>query len=179
MLRVFKQYYPIRNIFFVIGEGLLIFVAVIIASYTLLSTESYSLDTMLVMKILMVTSIWQICFYYADLYDFGAGEKLIERSARISMALGITAIALSFIYYIFPDTNIDTKKFLTSACLVGVLMVLWRLTFSVALKSDHFKRKIILIGTGQLAKEIKSEINEKKDCGYSLVLKLNEDILWY
>jgi sugar transferase (PEP-CTERM system associated) len=129
------------------------------------------------MKILLVTSIWQICFYYADLYDFEVGEKLIERGTRISMALGIAAIVLSIIYYIFPDTNIDTKKFLASACLVGILMISWRLTFSVALKSDHFKRNIILIGTGQLANEIKSEIDEKKDCGYSMVLKLNESEL--
>jgi len=159
------------------AESILILVVVMICSYTFFSTEPFSLDTMLVMKILLVTSIWQICFYYADLYDFEAREKLIERGTRISMALGITAIVLSIIYYIFPDTNIDTKKFLASACLVGILMVSWRLTFSVALKSDHFKRKIILIGTGQLANEIKSEIDEKKDCGYSLVLKLNESEL--
>ena len=70
--------------------------------------------------------------------------------------------------------NIDSKIFLASACLVGLLMVAWRLTFIKTLNSDLFKRKIILIGRGPIANEIKSEINEKKDCGYSLVSNLHE-----
>ena len=117
MLRIFKQYYPIRNFFFVITESFLIFVVVMICAYTFFSTEFFSLDMRLVMKILLVTTICQICFYYADLYDFEADDKVIERSFRIFQALGITAIALSFIYYIF-SRFFDTKSlnFIKSNC---------------------------------------------------------------
>ena len=33
MLRFFRQYYPIRNIFFVMGEGVFIYVSVLAAAF--------------------------------------------------------------------------------------------------------------------------------------------------
>ena len=45
MIRVFKQYYPIRNIFFVIGEGFVIYLSVFTAAYALQNTEPFVPDS--------------------------------------------------------------------------------------------------------------------------------------
>ena len=70
MLRIFKQYYPIRNIFFVTGEGVFIFISVFIVSRILLGNPSLADDAWLLLKILLVTAVCQASLYYNDLYDF-------------------------------------------------------------------------------------------------------------
>ena len=39
MLRLFKQYYPVRNAVFVVGEGIFIFLSVIFASWIVLGNK--------------------------------------------------------------------------------------------------------------------------------------------
>ena len=134
MLRVFKQYYTIRNIFFVIGEGLLIFAVVLPASYTLMSAGSFTKDALLMMKILLVTTIGQICLYYSNLYDFEGKEEFLDCGTRIIRALGIAVIILAFVYYLFPGTNIDTEKFVISSLIAAFIMITWRVVLQLVLK---------------------------------------------
>ena len=54
MLRVFKQYYPIRNVFFIIGEGLFIFASVLFASWIVIGFDSFAVDKLLWFKALLV-----------------------------------------------------------------------------------------------------------------------------
>ena len=44
MLRLFKQYYPIRNALFVLGEGIIIFSSVIIACWILMDAQSVHMN---------------------------------------------------------------------------------------------------------------------------------------
>ena len=69
MLRIFKQYYPIRNIFFFIGEGLVIYASVLMASSLLLKGLSFPFSLWLYLKILLITFICQTSLYYNDLYS--------------------------------------------------------------------------------------------------------------
>jgi sugar transferase (PEP-CTERM system associated) len=174
MLRVFKQYYPIRNIFFVIGEGLLIFIVVLPVSFTLMSAGSFAVDILLLMKILLVATIGQICMYYSELYDFEGTQEFIDRGTRILRALGIAAVVLAFVYYLFPGANIDSEKFAISSVIVALIMIAWRVFLQLVFESGIFNQNIILLGSGQVANDIDSEIRKKKDCGYTVALQISE-----
>ena len=87
MLRVFKQYYPIRNIFFVVGEGIFIFISVFIVSRILLGSQLPVDDGKLILKILLITAVCQACLYYSDLYDFKVSSNFNELSIRLMQAL--------------------------------------------------------------------------------------------
>ena len=76
MIRVFKQYYPIRNIFFVIGEGLVIYLSVFTAAYALRNTEPFVPDSTMALKMLLATLVCQICLYYGDLIRHEHLKKL-------------------------------------------------------------------------------------------------------
>ena len=41
MLRILKQYYPVRNAVFVVGEGMFIFVSVVIATWIIIGNTFY------------------------------------------------------------------------------------------------------------------------------------------
>jgi sugar transferase (PEP-CTERM system associated) len=176
MLQIFKKYYPLRNILFVFGEGIFIYASVLVASVIILDQELFVPDRRLLMKVFLITFVCQSCLYYNDLYDLKITGSFKELGVRLFQALGFAAIFLGFFYILFPNAIIGTGIFLISICFVILLIVSWRLGYSLILNRGLFNQKIILLGSGELVKNIKEEISERKDCGYTLTLEVPEDI---
>ncbi len=175
MLRVFKQYYPIRNIFFFLGEFIFIFGASALASRLLLGANLiHPEDPWLFSKILLVTVVCQMCLYYNDLYDLRITDTFKELGIRLVQALGIAAIILAFVYIAFPQTIIGHGIFMVSTLIVIVLIVCWRYIYSLVLSHNLFDQKIILLGSGELARKIREEVQEKRDCGYTVSVVVPE-----
>ena len=171
-----KSDYPIRNIFFVFGEGVFIFISVLIAVLIIFGPVSFVLDDWLLLKILLITLVCQACLYYNDLYDLQTTDSFNELGIRLLQALGFAAILLAFIYMIFPQVIIATGTFIVSICFVILLIVSWRFLYSIILKHGMFNQKIVLLGSGQVTMDIKQEIIGRKDCGYTLALEIPESI---
>jgi len=176
MLRFFKKYYPIRNLFFVVGEGIFIFISVLMAVLIIFGRTELILDDWLLLKILLLTIVCQACLYYNDLYDLQISENYNELGLRLLQALGFAAILLAFIYMLFPQVIIATGTFIVSICMIILLIVSWRFLYSVILNHGIFNQKIVLLGSGQVVKDIKTEIECKKDCGYTVTLEVPESI---
>jgi sugar transferase (PEP-CTERM system associated) len=174
MLRVFKQYYPIRNIFFVIGEGIFMFMSVFIVSRIFLGSAPPADDGLLVLKILLVTAVCQACLYYNDLYDFKVSTNFNELGVRLMQALGFAAIFLAFVYILFPGVIIGQWIFSISIATIILLIVSWRFLYNLILDRGMFNEKIVLLGSSGIVNQIKQEIRERKDCGYTLVLECAE-----
>jgi len=175
MLRIFKQYYPIRNIFFFIGEGLVIYVSVVVASFILLKAESYPFEIWLYLKIFLITFICQTCLYYNDLYDLKVTDSFSELGIRLLQALGVSAIFLAGIYIIFPGAIIGHNIFTLSIGFVLVFIVSWRICYKLILTHGVFNQKIILLGSGDLATNIINEITQRKDSGYTVSVTVREN----
>ena len=174
MLRIFKQYYPIRNIFFFIGEGLVIYASVLMASSLLLETESFPFDPWLYLKILLITFICQTCLYYNDLYDLKVTDTFLELGIRLLQALGVSAIFLAGIYVIFPQAIIGHGIFALSIGFVILLIVSWRFCYKLILSHGIFDQNIIILGSGALAQNITNAIAQKKDSGYTVSVNVKE-----
>ena len=174
MLRVFKQYYPIRNIFFVVGEGIFIFISVFIVSRILLGNPPPVNGGWLMLKILLITAVLQACLYYNDLYDVKVFRNFNELGIRLMQALGFAAIFLAIVYILFPDVVIGQWIFSVSIAAIILLIVSWRFCYKLILDRGLFNEKIMLLGSSGLVKQIKQEIRERQDCGYTLVLELAE-----
>jgi sugar transferase (PEP-CTERM system associated) len=175
MLRLFKQYYPIRNVFFIIGEGLFIFTSVLFASWIVIGFDSFAVDKLLWLKALLIAFFCFICLYYNDLYDLKITHNYIELGIRLLQALGAAAIFLALIYLIFPYLIIGRGIFLISTVFIIIFVVAWRVGYSVVLGRGMFDRKVIVMGSGDIAKKIIHEIEEKKDCGYSIKVVVSEN----
>ena len=174
MLRVFKKYYPIRNVFFVVGEGLFIFASVFLASWIILGSEGFMSGHYIWLKILLITFVCQTCLYYNDMYDFKISENYKEIGLRLIQALGFAAIFLAIVYLIVPKAIIGTGIFLIGIGFVVLLVVSWRFCYAMVLERGLFNQRIILLGSANLIKRIKQEINERKDCGYEIAAEVPE-----
>ena len=173
MLRIFKQYYPIRNIFFVLGEGLIVCLAVYLASFIVLGYE-FICGGSLLLKTFFILFISQSFLYINDLYDFKITNTFSEFGIRLFQAVGGGAILLSGLYFLFPSTIIGQGISVVCISLILILLISWRILYMFILNHGLFNRKIIILGSGELAKNIADEIKEKKDCGYTAELVVME-----
>ena len=176
MLQIFNKYYPVRNIFFVAGEGIFIFMSVLLASAIVLGQESFSLSRQLLMKTFLITVVCQTCLYYNDLYNLKITNSFNELGIRLLQALGFAAIFLAFFYILFPDAIIASGIFFITVFFTVLLIGSWRFGYSLILNQGLFNQKIILLGSGGLINDIKAEISGRKDCGYSLALEVPDDM---
>lgn len=170
MLRVLKQYFPIRNILFFLSEGLFIFGSVFLSALLLTNSASFLFDLILFLKIFLITVICQICLYYNDLYDFEIASSIPEVSIRLLQALGVTSIALAIIYFFLPVAIIDQKVFILSVLFLLVFIIGWRIGYIWILNKGFFNESIIILGSTPLAFDIINTINNTIDCGYNVAL---------
>lgn len=168
MLRLLKQYFPIRNILFFILEGFVIFGSFLLATLILTESESFLFDLFLCLRIFLVVCICQICLYYNDLYNFKVASTIVEVSIRLLQSLGITSIVLGLIYWAFPVVIINQFIFILSIGLLLIFIIGWRLLYIFIIKKGIFNQNIILLGSSPLAFDILNEIDSEPDCGYSV-----------
>jgi len=169
MLRLFKQYYPVRNAIFVVGEGLFIVLSVTIASWIIIGNHFLLTSHELVLKTLLIGVVSQACLYYNDLYDLNVTDSFKELFVRLFQALGASAIILAIIYLVFPVCIIGRNVFAISIAFVVTFIVLWRVGYTHVLNHGLFDQKIVVIGEGELAMNIIHQVVDKRDSGHQIV----------
>ncbi|MBC2733208.1 MAG: TIGR03013 family PEP-CTERM/XrtA system glycosyltransferase [Desulfobacteraceae bacterium] len=175
MLRLFRKYYPIRNVIFASGEGLVIYLSVIIAAYIKLGSDLHVFDDWVFFKSMLITVVCQIALYYNDLYDLKVTNNYVELGIRLLQALGIATIFFGIAYYLIPQLMIGEGIFVIMIGLLILLIVSWRIGYTLVLEKGLFNQKLIIIGSGELATGIIKEIRDKRDSGYEIDTILDEE----
>ena len=166
---LFNKYYPLRNIFFVVGEGILIFISINLVMHFFGNISmAYDELPLFLLKAMLVTLVFQICLYYFDMYDFSSIGSFTENATRITQAFGSGCILLAGAYYLFPLTTISFGTFLASYAAICICIAIWRFYYSQILEKRMFTRPILLIGTGSIAQAITMELISRMDSGYNI-----------
>jgi sugar transferase (PEP-CTERM system associated) len=174
LLRLFRQYYPIRNVIFATGEGLFIYLSVIIAAWIKIGSDIALFDKWIILKSLLITITCQLSLYYHDLYDFKIVYNIQELGIRLLQALGIVTILFGMAYFFAPGLMIGEGIFVIIVGVMICLIVSWRIGYNYILDHNLFTEKIFIIGSGELAKAIHSEIENKPDSGYKVTSVMQE-----
>ena len=170
MIRIFRQYISPRKTIFVLGEGLLIFLAITLASYVILGWD-IGLKGMLEMiwvKVLLISLMTQLSLYFYDLYEFKKADTTIDIATRLIQSFGVTTIILAITYYVLPDMIIGRWVFFGSLILLLFFISLWRLLYNTAVARQYFVERAIIIGAGNLARDLLNEIKARKDLSYDI-----------
>jgi len=170
MFRFFRQYISIRQLFFVVGEGILIFLAVSLASFIMFGKELGFVPMMedIWIKAMIIAMVTQLSLYFNDLYEFKTSERTLEVASRLVQAIGITSIVLAILYYIWPDLIIGRWIFFASVLVLIGFVASWRLLYSAVIRKKMFTEKAIMLGDGQLAMNILSEVGQRPDLSYDI-----------
>lgn len=167
MPHILKKYYPVRNILFFLGEGVLIFATIMLAYLAFTGWDIFYIDFFTdAVRAGVVTLIFQMTLYFFDLYDLSRTSIASETAVRIVQSFGVGCILLAFLYYSFPFLVISTKIFWVGYLIICLVLTGWRMLYYSVLEKRLFAKPILLLGTGKIAVEIAQEIEEKQDSGY-------------
>ncbi len=169
MIRVFRNLYTIRNVFYIFTEGLFIYLSVIVASWFLLGDEFNLSGTWLHVKSGLIALTCILCLYYNSVYDISLTKKYSELSIRLMQSFGTALIILAAIYAVFQDMIICRGFFLLYLPIVMLLISLWRFFYILLLNKGIFNQKIIVVGSGEIAQGIIETVKTEIDCGYTIV----------
>jgi sugar transferase (PEP-CTERM system associated) len=176
MLKLFRQYYPIRNIFFILTESIAISGSVVLADWLMNGFAVLVRDGFYSIKVLLIGVVLQTCLYYHDLYDFKIALGFKELGLRLIQALGVAAVILAGIYFAYPKAIIGHGIFEVGVAILIALIASWRYLYAYILRRGIFNEKILILGSGDLSQSIVKEIQDKIDCGYSIALAVCEEM---
>ncbi len=177
MIRLFKQYISLHKVIFILGEGVLIFLATLLATYFFLGRGVGFLDTLTMVwpKLFLVTITTQLSLYFNDLYEIKATDNVLDLASRLIQAIGITSIVLAVIYFLWPELVIGQWIFFASLVILLFFISSWRLLYSIVIRKRMFAEKVILLGTGDLSRNLLEELSFRRDIGYNVVLALSQE----
>ncbi len=160
MISILKKRYPLRSIFFFLGEGLLIFLSISAVYLEFKGWAVYSQDIVLYcLRALIVSNIFQLSFYFFDLYDLDLELNPAETIVRLVQACGAGCIVLAVFYYFFPTVIISGPVFWVSYVVTCTVLFIWRIFFYLILKKRWFIQPVLILGSGSLAEAITDEID--------------------
>ena len=162
---------------FILGEGVLIFCAAALAALFLLENEMGSAQLLKAIwaKVLLVAIVTQISLYFNDLYEFKPEDDPVEMAMRLIQSIGVTSILLAVIYYLFPGVVIGRWVFFASLVVLVLFLVSWRVLYAYVLRKRLFAEKVMLIGDGDLAKDIMEEIKTRREIIYDIRLVVGRE----
>src|SRR5437773_4225961 len=126
-------------------------------------------------KIMLITAVCELCFYYNDLYDLTIVHSRTELFIRVLQAAGAASIALAVVSVLMPSVVIGGGIFLTSLGLLLVAVPLWRLAFEGLTRDPHLEEHVLIVGTGRLARMVAQQILGQHDFACRVVGFIDDD----
>ncbi len=121
------------------------------------------------LRAFVATFIFQVTFYFFDLYDLSKKLPAAETITRTVQAFGVACILLAIVYYLFPVFLIHSAIFWNGYFIVCICVFLWRFLYSYVLDRHMFTQPILIVGTGKMASEIAVDVTDRHDSGYQIV----------
>lgn len=166
MIRLFKRYYPVRNVFFVLGEGMIIYISLTLTGIWM-TRWGWGGDAL--HQYLLMTLICQVCLYYGGLYDLGGEMGFRELLGRLIQAMGAVVIILSSIHLWLGREVFSGRVFVSSLMIIMALVVSWRLLYALSLNLHLFDKTVLVLGESPLIRSVLQEASQRKDSGYHLI----------
>jgi sugar transferase (PEP-CTERM system associated) len=173
MIRLFNAYFPTRTLLLTVTEALLVTLAFVVSvvfwAGTAMDANIYLLYENGFGRIGLVVGIFVLLMYYFDLYDSIVLSNRREVVTRLVGVLGCAFVALSVLYYAFPEISLVGGTLWLGVAIVGVTVPAWRKLFFVLNRSARFSERAILYGDGPLAVPLMEEITNRSELGVRVV----------
>jgi exopolysaccharide biosynthesis polyprenyl glycosylphosphotransferase len=135
------------------------------------------IDMVIVLSQAIVLSLCCIvAFYYNDLYDLRIVRSFGGFASRLVQAFGVAFILLAGCYVLFPQARIAEEPFISSVLLtVSVVLPIRALTYGF-MRSRPFTERVVILGTGSLARKLIDEIEAQPQVGYAIVAVVDDAV---
>jgi sugar transferase (PEP-CTERM system associated) len=171
VIRLFKVYYPLRTLVLLAGEALIVWVSFLLGtllqnrddSWLLLNVEGGYL------KILGATVFVLVLSHWLDLYDSSSMAARWEQAFRILLVLGLVALALSGVGFIFPRLLPGNGSALAGLLILTFALFAWRAAYGWLVQQPYLRERVYVLGTGARAQRLLNGLRQRSDLGVEVV----------
>jgi len=160
----------IKKIILLFGDLAILYFSLYLALTTRnlsLPTPDYWINHM--QAFLFIFIAWLIVFYINDFYDLKTSYNNFNLSSVIAKTMIINGIIAVLMFYfltpLFPSIK-PQRVLIFDLLWTSLLLLAWRKIFYNFIKSKQIINKILIIGNSNLAQELLSEIQRRKQLGY-------------
>jgi sugar transferase (PEP-CTERM system associated) len=170
-MRVFNRHISPR------GLTVFVFELVLIAGSVLYAMHLHGgVDTPgAIGKVLFITGLCQLSFYYHDLYDLTVVNSRRELLVRLLQASGVASLLLAALYVVFPALIIGHGVLASSVLFFVVAVVVWRLLFLQVGRARGLQEHVLIVGTSAGARTVAREVLDQHDYAYRIVGFIDDD----
>jgi sugar transferase (PEP-CTERM system associated) len=174
MIRIFSQYVSVKSFLLAALETVLIVLSVLAAVRlrfwnNATEWESFVAVPNSILQVVLVVVVFEICFYYNDLYDLSAVTRRVEQFVRLGQALGAACLFLGFAYYLLPDLLIGRGVFFLAVGLVIASVIANRVLLDAAWRFSAPVHNVLILGVGEVASSLIREFRKRPDLNMNLV----------
>lgn len=170
MVRLFNVYYPVRTIVLILGETLIVCASFVMAALLRLP------DSVLVLgyeggfyKVLGITGVAFLFFYYFDLYDTRQVPSSGEVFFRLLVVLGILSFFLAAIGFFFPGFLLGNDVFLLGLSILTISIIAWRWIYLWLIAQPFLRERVYVMGSGERAERLVQSLRTRPDLGLEVV----------
>jgi sugar transferase (PEP-CTERM system associated) len=170
MIRVFKQYVAVKGFLLMVLETLIVGACLIAAVWLRFWKDPTLGEAMLGMPFFWlraagVAAIFPVAFYCSQLYDFTTLNSRAEHLMQLIQAAGYACIPLGLLYSLWPDLMPGRGIVLIGITLAVPLIALCR----SAVAAGVIEQKVLILGTGELARAVAGALSSRQDLRVSIV----------
>lgn len=171
MITFENRFFPIRSAACFLVDGGVILLSVISSFLILERTGIVKLLDFqdAVVRGLIIALFCQSCMYILDLYDLKLSHSWGELFFSLVFAVGFFLIGIGVISYIVPVFGVESRMYYLAILLVTILLMMWRMGFYYYIYKISPSHNILIIGGGQEAQLVSTEIDIRKRFGFRLV----------
>jgi sugar transferase (PEP-CTERM system associated) len=171
MFNFLQKYGSTRKWLFFMLESLLMFASVYFSAVLRFKWDAehvYQYDN-LFWKALLIAVVIQLSLYYHDLNYNNIARFRGNLFLKMIQAGAVSFFALSILYYVFPSLEIGRGILLIDIDLLFLIVFSLRLLYLKQSRLKNFGERVLIIGTGRLARQIGQILHLQPERGYKLV----------
>ena len=166
-----NRFYSLRSALCFIVEGGIITLSVVASFLFFYGRAGTPIVSMgdVVARALVITFFCQTCMYLLDLYNFRQSQTWGEVLFALAIAIGFVCIGIGLLSYAIPKFGVAGKMYYLSILIASVFLLLWRVLYELYITRFASKENILIVGTGEVARQVGEEVRKGKRLGFHLV----------
>ena len=166
-----NRYFSLRSAACFIVEGGIIILSVVGSFLILHGRAGTAFVSMgdVAARALVIAFFCQSCLYLLDLYNFELSQTWGELLFALAIAIGLVCIGIGLLSYAIPKFGVEGRMYYLSILIASVSLLMWRIVFELYITRYASRENILIVGTGDVARQLGEEVSKRQRLGFRLV----------
>ena len=170
-----NRYISNYKIIFIVIDTALLVGSVAMGRHLRLGWNGYSeLLQHILTRGLFFVLVFQISLYYFELYELKIIRDGSKFGPRFIQSIAATLTVLMISYYMLPVLYFGRGVLLFTASFATAAVFFWRIIYRSLVKGNQLNERVLILGTGEFAREIAREIRDRGDSGFEVIGHIDE-----